>query len=119
MEKGSIRVPLLTAQTAAQASIPVDVRSYQALTVYATGTGTISSGTLVVEEADWDPFDSAQVFSGTWSAIPGATILGTAVSAGAQQALHLPAPSAYAWLRVRLSVAVGGGGTMSVALRAG
>jgi hypothetical protein len=118
MEKGSIRVPLFTAQTAAQTSIPVDVRSYQELTVYLTSIGTTSSGAVTIEEADWDPYDSAQVYSGTWSAI-GSAVSASTFTGGAQLAVHLPAPSAYGWLRVRISTLIGGGGSISVALRAG
>jgi hypothetical protein len=116
MEKGGIRVVLLEAKSAAQASIPIDIRSYQENTVYITGTGTTSSGVVTIEESDWDPFDSAQVFSGTWSVIT--TVAASTLTAGGQTAVHLPAPSAYAWGRVRISTVIGGGGTVTVAWRA-
>lgn len=117
MQASATRVPLLTAQAAAQASLPVDVRSYPKLTFYVTGTGTTSSGAISFEEADWDPFDSAQLFSGGWSLI-GTALAASTLVAGAQTAVHLPAPAAYGFVRARISTVIGGGGTVTVALRA-
>jgi hypothetical protein len=79
--------------------------------------GTTSGGTVTIEEADWDPFDSAQIYSGTWSAI-GSAVAASTFTGGAQVALHLPAPAAYAFVRARITGTITGGGTISVALRA-
>lgn len=116
MEKGAIRVPLFTAQTAAQTSLPVDVREYQELTFYLSSVGTTSSGVITLEEADYDP-QLTGIYSGTWSTI-GATVAASTFSAGAMVAVHLPAPACYAYVRARISTLIGGGGTVSVVLRA-
>jgi hypothetical protein len=116
MEHGSIRVPIFTTQTAAQTSVPIDVRAYQELTFYLSSVGTTSSGVVTLEEADYDP-NVGGIYSGTWSQI-GATIAASTFSAGAMVAVHLPAPACYAYVRARISTLIGGGGTISVVLRA-
>jgi hypothetical protein len=115
MSAGQRRVPLLSAAIAlASASQPIDISAYPHNTIYLTGTGTTSSGVVTVEEADWDP-QTAVPYGGTWSAIT--TLNASAVTGGQQLAYHLPAPSAYAFLRVRISTVIGGGGSVTVALR--
>jgi hypothetical protein len=115
MAAGQRRVSLLSLVTVdATIGGPVDVSAYRCLTVYLKSVGTTSGGNIVIEEADWD--DQADVpYGGTWSVIT--TIAASTFSAGAQIAYHLPAPSAYAWLRVRISGAITGGGTASASLR--
>jgi hypothetical protein len=115
MSAGQRRVPLLSAVTAdATASIPIDVSAYRCHTVYLRSTGTTSGGNVVIEEADWD--DLAEVpYGGTWSVIN--TIAASTFTGGAMVAVHLPPPSAYAWLRVRVSGAITGGGSVSASLR--
>ena len=90
---------------------------YQHLTVFVTGYGTISTGTLIVEESD------QQGFGGTWSQIDSIDL--TAVTGGSttgiQQASHEPvsAPGtfAYRWVRLRIGTSVtGSGGSVSVSL---
>ena len=75
--------------------------------VYIIGTGTISSGTLVIEESE-DP-----AFSGTWSSIQSVTLSG--VTGGAIQVVHFTSSSMA--IRSRVSVAVGGGGSIQVDYR--
>lgn len=113
MVLGAIRIPMLTAQSAAQASRPVNVRSYTNFTFYLLGTGTTSSGVITIEEAD---SDENQVFSGTWSTVGTPTNAST-LSGGVQIAVHLTA-GAYSYLRARISTVIGGGGTITAVLRA-
>jgi len=112
----SIRVPLLTTQSAAQTGLPVDVRGYNQITIFLSSVGTTSSGVVTIEEADYDPLLTG-IYSGTWSTI-GATVAASTFSAGAMVAVHLPAPACYAYVRVRISTLIGGGGTISAVLRA-
>ncbi len=90
------------------------------LTLYLAGTGTISSGTVVVEEAAWNDgfYGGTQVDppTGAWSSVTGISPLTASdVSGGAQKAYQLP-PGSYAFVRVRCSVAIGGGGTLTAML---
>lgn len=76
------------------------------------GNGTISGGTLLIEEAFWT--DRQMPYSGTWSQVYSVTASG--VSGGAQQHIHI-APNANAYRRVRISSNITGGGGLSVAAR--
>lgn len=115
MNAGQRRVPLFPAGTATTvASIPIDCCAYPYHTVYLTSVGTTSGGTVTIEEADWDVLNG-QPYGGTWSTIGTPTAAST-FTGGATVAIHLPA-SAYAWIRVRISGAITGGGTVSAALR--
>lgn len=76
--------------------------------------GVISSGTLVLEEAWWDPLKGHQPYGGQWSTFQ--TITLSALSGTAQQQMfHLPA-NANVFIRPRLSAAVVGGGKIFVSL---
>lgn len=109
------RVPLFPAGTATTvASIPIDCSAYLYNTVYLTSVGTTSGGTITIEEADWDPL-SGQPYGGTWSIIGTATNA-SAVTGGATLAVRLPV-GAYGYVRVRISGAITGGGTISASLR--
>ena len=108
-------VSLLTAVTSTQASADVDMRDYRNLTIWQTGTGTITSGVLTVEEAHYDPRTSVP-YTGTWAAIT--TLDSTSVTGGQTQPYHAPSDRSYSFVRVRLTTAVGGGGALSVALTA-
>ncbi len=110
------RIKLLTnAITAATQGIsaPVNVEGRDELVFYFSSTSTTSSGTFKIEEGDFDPADG--VYSGTWSQI-GSDVLASAFTGGAQQAVHI-SPNAYGWVRVRQTVNVGGGGSVSVVLK--
>lgn len=95
-------------------STPVDIGAYRANTVYLRSDGPVAGGSIVIEEADWDGRASVP-YGGTWSVVT--TIAASTFSGGAQVAYHLAAPSAWAFLRVRVSGAITGGGTVSVSLR--
>jgi len=110
---GLLRVPLLAAESADETtSTPVNVLGYKNLTIYVTGTGTIASGVITIEEADFNPSTESD-YSGTWSVIT--TVTASGVTGGAQQAIHLT-PSAYSQVRTRISTAIGGGGSVSTTL---
>ena len=75
------------------------------VTIYAFGTGTISSGSLIIEEAH------ASTYNGTWSQL--STVSCTAVST-AVQAIHLQGN--FKFIRARISNNVSGGGNITVHL---
>jgi hypothetical protein len=71
-----------------------------------TGTGTITGGTISIEEAA-DPS-----YTGTWSVIQ--TVTATTLTAGAASAVHIT--GCYLALQARISVAIAGGGSISVSV---
>jgi hypothetical protein len=107
--------PLLNAATAVgSTSQAIDCSAYAYLTVYLIGTGTISGGTLTIEEAHL----TDGVYNGTWSEI--GTIAAADTSGGKQVAYHIGGPGgafAYSAVRVRLTDAVTGGGSITAVLR--
>lgn len=88
-----------TTGTGTPISIPV---SAQDTNFYIKGTGTISAGTLYLEEAD-DP-----TYTGTWSLIDDVDL--TTVTAGAMIVVHVA--GMLRAVRARFSVAVTGGGSI-------
>jgi hypothetical protein len=68
------------------------------------GTGTITGGTIILEEAD-NPS-----YTGTWSQI--ASITATTVTAGAESVTHVT--GMLQAVRARISVAIAGGGSVLV-----
>lgn len=116
------RVTLFSAgSTAAAQSQAVPIQGVAVLTVNLKGTGTIAAGTLVIEEASWNPQAGETVYTGTWSQIQSIDLSG--VTGGIAQSVHVPtsAPGAYAYdyVRGRISVAVTGGGSVEVILTVG
>lgn len=105
---GAVTVTGVTAGT----SQPVLSAAQGIIAFYFRSVGTTSGGTLLVEEADWD--EQEQVYSGTWSVMT--TISASSFTGGAQLAYH-PSDSAYGWVRVRISSAITGGGTVLVSVR--
>jgi len=93
-------------------SQPIDYKAHGIITIYLRSVGTTSGGTVLIEEADWGPFE--QPYSGTWSQI--ASIAASTFTGGAQIAYHVT-DSSYGWLRVRISSAITGGGTILASLR--
>lgn len=81
----------------------IDCTSLTLLALYLRGVGTISGGTIQLEEA------SEPDYAGTWSPI-GAAINANTLSGGKELTTHL-AVGAYAYIRVREATAVSGGGT--------
>jgi len=127
---GTLR-QVLFKQVITGTSVPVPMRNYQTVTVYVTGYGTISTGTLLIEEADYDgPGNSGgqgaeKPFEGTWSLVQ--TLDLTAVTGGSttgkQIAYHVPSSApgfyAYSYLRARFSVDItGASGSATVVLLA-
>ncbi len=112
---GVIRVPSLIAaiddETVGQRVLCTGLNH---VTVYITGTDTTSSGVVTIEEADYNP-ETDLDYTGTWSSIT--TVNASDVSGGVQKAVHLPV-SEYAFVRTRISTAIGGGGSVSTVLRA-
>ncbi len=84
-----------------------DCSSYPYLAIVLDSSAALSSGTLIAEEADYDP-DRQVIYSGTWSQIASYTLSSVFASAGGQAIQHLQ-PSRYPFVRVRLSVAAVGG----------
>lgn len=93
-------------------SKPVDCTEYTQLTAYLDGVDTISAGTVILEEALFDP--SVPYYSGTWSVIY--TFTASAVSGGAQQAYHFPSPTPYKMVRARIGTTISGGTAPKVKL---
>ncbi len=81
-------------------------------TVYFRSLGTTSGGTLLIEEADW--MKNEVQYAGTWSVI--ATVQASSFTGTAQIAYHV-ANTALGYLRVRISSAITGGGSVVVILR--
>jgi hypothetical protein len=114
MNAGQRRIPLFPAGTATTvASIPIESSAYRYNTVYLTSVGTTSGGTITIEEANWDPLTGVP-YGGTWSIIGTATNA-SALTGGATLAVRVPV-GLYSYLRVRISGAITGGGTISAAL---
>ncbi len=90
-------------------SAPILMAGRILVSFYFQSTSTTSSGTFLIEEAYFDPNDG--VYAGTWSLVE--TVLASGFTGGAQKAYHYD-PTAYWALRVRQSVDVGGGGSVSV-----
>lgn len=109
------RLPLLSAVTTATGtgtSISVDVQGRDEIVFYLTSTGSTSGGTILLEEADYDP-NVGVVYSGTWSQI--ASVAASSFTGGAQTAYHI-SPNAYQFVRARVSANITGGGSVSVTL---
>jgi hypothetical protein len=70
------------------------------------GAGTISGGTIIIEEAS-DP-----TFAGTWSQIQ--SITASALTGGAEQIVHIA--GLVRALRARISSDITGGGTVTVGI---
>ena len=81
------------------------------LSLYVRGIGTITGGTLLIEEADYG--DDEAPYSGTWSQLT--SIACSDVTGNAQKGVHLSV-GAYGYLRARISSAVTGGGSIAVVM---
>ena len=110
------RVPLLTTVTTAAntgTSRPVNIQGRNNVAIFFASVGTTSGGTLVIEEADYDP--NGPVYAGTWSQI-GPTINANDFTGTKQQAVHV-SPNTYMFVRVRVASDITGGGTVTVVLK--
>lgn len=105
---------VMTGVTVVGASQPVDASQQNQLTAFLTSIGTTSGGTILLEEADWDPSKDLP-YAGTWSTIT--TFTASSFTGGAQSVFHTTAPAVFAFVRFRISVAITGGGSITAALR--
>lgn len=96
-------------------SIWIPSSAFGICTIYFRSVGTTSGGTLLIEESDWMPGDQAGANANTASQI--ASVSASAFTGGVQQAYHIT-NSAYGYVRVRISSAITGGGSVIVTLRA-
>lgn len=108
MQLNCLYQPLLDTQIAAYTSPAIDVRGFQQLAVYLSGTGTVSGGTLAITEAP------TPNYAGTWSTIS-VTLTPSGVTGTKTQALALPS-AAYAFIRAELTGAITGGGSINLVL---
>lgn len=100
-------------------SVYLNASQHHAVQIVLIGNGTISGGNVTIEEAFW--FDKktgsapAQMpYSGTWGSIlvvPASDVTGTK-----QKHIHID-PTAFKFIRVRISDAITGGGGISAVLR--
>lgn len=78
--------------------------------------GVTSSGVITIEEASWGIADND--YSGSWSAITtvNASDVNTGSATGTAQKFVHVSSTANAYVRPRISTAIGGGGTITVYL---
>lgn len=116
-QTGPFRAQLLTTATAGE-SLAFDVSSYGFLTFYVKTNGTPTAGTVVLEEADWNPqTDPATGLA--WSTIATVTLTSD-VGDSSQYAYHVGGPGgsfSFAFVRARIGTSVTGT-TIDVTLRA-
>lgn len=86
-------------------SIPVPSAGYDETALYFESVGTTSGGTLLIEEA------SRADYSGTWSQV--ASVSASSFTGTVAIAYHI-GPNAFAFLRVRISSDITGGGKVLV-----
>lgn len=113
MSVSASRRVVIPAGSTAGTGVPIDRSQFELLSYYLTSTGTTSGGTILIEEADWDP-DTESIYTGTWSQI--ASIAASSFTGGAQVAYHV-GPFAQAFVRARISSAITGGGSIQVVER--
>lgn len=95
-------------------SQPIFAGNQNQFSFFFASQGTTSGGTILIEEADW-AMNKDLPYSGTWSQI--ASISANSFTGGAQSVYHTTAPAAYAFVRVRISSPITGGGTITAVLR--
>lgn len=110
---GSVVAGVLTGVTAG-ISQPINAAQQNQLSFFFASQGTTSGGTILIEEADWD-INSDLPYSGTWSQI--ASITASSFTGGAMSVYHTTAPAAFGFVRVRISSAITGGGTITAVVR--
>ncbi len=96
-------------------SDPINCAGYTYLTVFYTSVGTTSGGTLILEGADYSdqPLHDGP-YTGTWVQIESRAA--SSFTGSVQLAFSLP-PAAFGWIRVRISSAITGGGSVLVTMR--
>jgi len=99
---------MLDAQTAATTSAIALPRGETArFTVVLQSTGTTSGGTVIIEEAYYDP--NGPTYAGTWSQLQ--SVAASSFTGGAQIAYHFT--GSFWAVRVRISADITGGGSVS------
>lgn len=107
--------PATPTSVASGTSVPINIQNMAAPSVWIRPDGgTISAGVLTIEEADFD--GTTGPYTGTWSLVT-TVDLTTLSTLTQQQVTHLQV-SGYAYIRVRISTAITGGGKINVVLRA-
>lgn len=115
--KGPRRITVLPAATTDETiGRATESPGYALITFVVESLGVTSSGVVTFEEASWGLADND--YAGTWSAITtvNASDVNTGSATGtAQKFVHISS-TANAYLRPRISTAIGGGGTITVYL---
>lgn len=93
-------------------SLPLQRDQDGIIAIVLRSIGVTSGGTIIIEEADWGPLEG--VYSGTWSQI--SSIAASTFTGGAQLVTHIT-DSAFGWVRVRISAAITGGGSIMASTR--
>ncbi len=99
---------LMNAVTTGTGGILLVAGDSERLTISVLGSGTISGGTLILEESYYNP--EGPVSAGTWSQL--VSVTASTLSGGVEQIYHFPA-SIWA-VRARISSNITGGGTITV-----
>lgn len=96
-------------ENATTGSVTLDFQGYTTtVTCHCTGSGTISGGTILLEEAE------SSSYSGTWSLL--ATVTASDLTGGKVKTLHV-VESKYNSIRLRISSDITGGGTVTLSIR--
>lgn len=92
----------------------VYLEAHGVVSFYLRSIGTTSGGTILIEEADWGPYEAP--YSGTWFQL--ATVAASSFTGGAQSVQRMTlADNAFAYVRVRISATITGGGSILVSMR--
>jgi hypothetical protein len=110
---GSLRAGVLTGVTSGTGAPVLIQGNVSFLTIYVLGVGTISTGTLIIEEALLDPTGQVATggFGGTWSAI-GAPVDLTLLTGGGANGLMggIHITGTFSAIRTRIGTSVTGTG---------
>lgn len=91
-------------------SKPINPGQHESFAIALIGDGTISGGTVLIEEAAY----TKSQYNGTWSQISSTTA--SDITGNAQKVIHV-APNALMATRVRISSGITGGGGISAVAR--
>ncbi len=109
-------VPVITRPTLGAATTgtgqAINVTGYTNLTFYIIGSGTVSGGTLLIEEAYYDDSQTGSEYTGTWSQVK-SLAAGSDFGTNAQTGYH-PALGSFSHVRGRISSNITGGGSITV-----
>lgn len=110
---GNTRFTSMTAVTADETrGLIFDATAYPYVTAYVTGTGTIVSGLLSFETADYA--EASFPYTGTWADFGSSyDVTASGLSGGGQEAVVFPVAK-FRFIRPFIETAIGGGGSVSV-----